>query len=522
MMAANSNNAENPLVKIARALASILGVPLALFAVVSGIVQEPMIALAAALIMAVLASIWVVYSNWAGITEMFIGWLSLIVVILLVLVIWPRTMVVEGVIRDPAGAPVANEEVLLFDRAGVRHETETNSEGQYRFSDVPTGKYRLKARGSEVEGETKGFLVRVVQQNLAVPGTPSPATAQSPGPTPTETPTPQPTEIPSPTPTPSTPPTPTPTSTTPPSPTATATETASPTPTPTPSATDTPTPTPVPLVSISNVQAGATLPQSFSLIGRYATGITADIWVLVGPSQGKLWPQSPDACQGLPATKANNVWETRIGVGGPQDVGSLFDIIVATGEEETSRVLAETLREWCRQNDYPGIARDELPSGLVTWQKITVRRGGAEAELQPGDISNVELPGQVVLEGIADGDTVPQSLSVGGSYTSDVTDHIWVLVYAPDGRYYVQSTNACEGISTIQESNLWQARISLGGEQDAGKRFDIVVTLADEVAHQIFEVRQAEGCRTGHFAGMFSIELPQGIDQKARVWVTRQ
>ena len=109
-----------------------------------------------------------------------------------------------------------------------------------------------------------------------------------------------------------------------------------------------------------------------------------------------------------------------------------------------------------------------------------------------------------------------------GTYTNDVTDHIWVLVYPPDGRYYPQSTNACEGISTKQGDGLWEARIGLGGDGDVGKLFDIVVVLANEAAHAIFEARQQEGCETGEFPGYLFIELPRGIDQKASVSVTRQ
>jgi hypothetical protein len=103
-----------------------------------------------------------------------------------------------------------------------------------------------------------------------------------------------------------------------------------------------------------------------------------------------------------------------------------------------------------------------------------------------------------------------------------VTDRIWVLVYPPDGRYYPQSTDACAGISTIQSGGLWETRTNLGGGGDAGKPFDIIAVLVNEEVHAIFEARQEEGCRTGHFPGLLFIELPQGIDEKASVRVIRQ
>jgi hypothetical protein len=226
-MSGNAGNRKAPLIEIAKAVGPILGVPLALFAIVSTVVEQPIIALVVALIMAVLASVWVVRSGWTGITEMIVAWLVLIVVILAGFVIWPRTMTVEGIIRDTTGNPVRNEVVVLFDRNNKKYETKTNTEGHYQFTEVSTGKYMVRVRESEVEGETKGILVRVVQQNLTVPET---LAAAFPTPTPTETPssTPRPIETPSPTPTPTN--------------TSTLTPSATNTPTPTPTSSATPTP----------------------------------------------------------------------------------------------------------------------------------------------------------------------------------------------------------------------------------------------------------------------------------------
>lgn len=210
-----------------------------------------------------------------------------------------------------------------------------------------------------------------------------------------------------------------------------------------------------------------------------------------------------------------------VSFGGAGHVGRRFEILVTTADDEASRLISQTLQTWCQQGDYPGFPQDELPDGLTKHQRITVRRGSEWSAPSP-DISNVELPGQVTLEGIESLDTVPQSLTVSGTYTSDVTDHIWVLVYAPDGRYYPQSTNACEGISTIPGDGLWEARINVGGDGDAGKPFDIIVVLADEDAHAIFEARQQRGCATGEYPGYLFIQLPRGIDQKASVSVTRR
>ncbi len=244
-MSTNSDNSQTQLVEIAKAVGAIVGVPLALFVLANNIVEQPNIGLVVALITAVLASVWVVHSGWTGIIEVVVAWLALAVILLAGLVVWPKAMTVEGTIRDTAGNPVSNEVVVLFDRNHKRYEIKTNTEGNYQFTEVPTGKYMVRVRESEVEGETRGILVGVVQQNLTVPET---LAAASPTPTPTELPSPTPLPSPTYTTTPSATATDTPTPIPTESPSATLTPTEVPSPTSTPAPTLTPTPPPVAIV----------------------------------------------------------------------------------------------------------------------------------------------------------------------------------------------------------------------------------------------------------------------------------
>jgi hypothetical protein len=527
-MGTNSDNRKVPLIDIAKAVGAILGVPLALFAVINGVSAQPITALIVALVTAVLASALVVYYDWSGITEMILAWLAIIVLVLAGFVIWPETMIVEGIISDTGGNPFSNETVLLIDVNGVTRQTDTDTEGYYQFKEVPTGPYKVRVSEIEGGGGAGGFFVRTVKTDLTVPvavvvTSPAPTATEAPSPTPTPLPPPATTDTPeaialdSPTPTPPPPPTDTPV----PAPT----DTPPPQPTDTPIPTSTHTPSPASPVSVLNVQDGDTVARSVSLVGEYAPNVTDDVWVLVGfpagaPSQ-TVWPQSPNACQGESATKLNDRWEVRIGVGGPNDTGKLFEIIVTTTDEDAGRFLSQTLRTWCQNSDYPGLSGNELPTGLTQHQRITVRRGPAESEPHP-DISSAELPGQVFLEGISDGDIALLSPTIGGTYSGDVADHIWAVVYAPDGRYYPQSINACEGISTNQVNGLWDVGINLGGDGDVGRPFDIIVVLVSVDVHAIFEARQDEGCRTGHFPGYLFIELPEGMDEKASVSVIRE
>jgi len=204
-------------IEIFKAVGAIVALPLALFALANSIVAQPVIALVVALITAILASAWVVWSDWTGITEVIVAWLALLVVVLAGFVIWPRTMTVEGTVLDTAGDPVSREKVVLVDVDGVRRETSTDAEGHYKFKRVPCDPYRVGVRGHEVGGGAGGILVRVMRTDLTVP-------------TPKTTPTNTPTLTPTPTITPTNTPTLTPT------PTATSTNTPTPTPTPTPNA----------------------------------------------------------------------------------------------------------------------------------------------------------------------------------------------------------------------------------------------------------------------------------------------
>jgi hypothetical protein len=169
-MSTKPDGNKTQLVEIAKTVGAILGVPLALFAVTNSVIAQPIISLVVAIVAAIFISVWVILSGWANITQIITAWLALAVVVLAGFVIWPRTMTVEGHISDAAGKPVVNENVELRDVDNRTYNTETDADGYYQFTQVPTGRYRLQVNGTEVEGQTKGILVRVVQQNLAIPG----------------------------------------------------------------------------------------------------------------------------------------------------------------------------------------------------------------------------------------------------------------------------------------------------------------------------------------------------------------
>lgn len=168
-MSTESGNQQAQLVDIARAVGAILGVPLALYTIINGIIEQPLVSLAVAVVAAILASFWVVLAHRRSISGVIIAWLALGVLVLAGFVIWPRTMTVEGTVRDEQGNPIANELVVFYDCSNRKYEVRTDAQGFYQFVEVPSGEFRVRVHDVEVEGATKGILVRVVEQNLAVP-----------------------------------------------------------------------------------------------------------------------------------------------------------------------------------------------------------------------------------------------------------------------------------------------------------------------------------------------------------------
>ncbi len=204
------------LIDFLKTIGTVLGVPLGLFAIINTIFQQPIISLVVAGVTLVFLSIGVAYFWKINIAYLAIAWLSFSVIILLGFVIWPKTMTLEGFVNDLEGNPVVNETVKYFDYTGRTYETQTDQVGFYQFVDVPTGKYRIRVHATEIQGETKGIWVRVVQQSISVSPnevtnvptpTPEPPTdtpeplattftsEQLPKP-PVDTPTPEPTETP--------------------------------------------------------------------------------------------------------------------------------------------------------------------------------------------------------------------------------------------------------------------------------------------------------------------------------------
>lgn len=116
-------------------------------------------------------------------------------------------------------------------------------------------------------------------------------------------------------------------------------------------------------------------PESFEASGTYAGDLGGrEIWVLVYPSDHKYYPQTPQACDQLPAQiLEGNRWTTAVTLGGPPQQ---YDIVVTVAESssEASQVFKRWLQTTCNTNTYPGFSPSRLPKGLTELAAITIKK----------------------------------------------------------------------------------------------------------------------------------------------------
>ena len=106
------------------------------------------------------------------------------------------------------------------------------------------------------------------------------------------------------------------------------------------------------------------------------------------------------------------------------------------------------------------------------------------------------------------------AFQAGGPYSGDLAGReLWVLVYAPDGKYYPQTLDACGDppIPSRASSGRWSTTIYLGSSEPG--QFDVVLAVAspDSDASQTFKTWLGIGCTTKKFPGFG--KLPDGLTE---------
>jgi len=106
-------------------------------------------------------------------------------------------------------------------------------------------------------------------------------------------------------------------------------------------------------------------------MGVYPDSHEKDIWVVLKPSDDKYYPQSDHTNTSY---KRNGEWQVITRFGGDQ--GESFDIIVYETDPPASQFFTTTIQSWKDSLLYPGLERDELPSGAVEVDRIVVTLKG--------------------------------------------------------------------------------------------------------------------------------------------------
>ena len=100
-----------------------------------------------------------------------------------------------------------------------------------------------------------------------------------------------------------------------------------------------------------------------------------------------------------------------------------------------------------------------------------------------------------------------------GTYQGDLAGNVlWLLVYAPNGQYYVQSSNACGGLPVQAGQGRWSTTTHFGEVGMGSEKFDIVLTVStvESEANQVFSQWLRDTCvfpRPGFMGEL----LPQGL-----------
>jgi hypothetical protein len=101
--------------------------------------------------------------------------------------------------------------------------------------------------------------------------------------------------------------------------------------------------------------------------GVYPENHTKDIWVLLKPSDGKLYPQSDHTNTSF---KQGGEWQVITRFGG--DKNETFEVIVYETDSTASQFFTTTIQQWKDALDYPGLSLGEIPEGAVEIERINV------------------------------------------------------------------------------------------------------------------------------------------------------
>ena len=124
---------------------------------------------------------------------------------------------------------------------------------------------------------------------------------------------------------------------------------------------------------------------------------------------------------------------------------------------------------------------------------------------------------EIEITNVAEGDSIAADVVVKGTSKNIPDDRkIWLVIFChPARRFYPQDSPVDK-----QVGGDWSSRCYIGIEEDAGKRFDIILILADEEIERLFNgyLRNAKAKRD--WCGLE--EIPEHKEVYQRITVTRK
>ena len=127
-----------------------------------------------------------------------------------------------------------------------------------------------------------------------------------------------------------------------------------------------------------------------------------------------------------------------------------------------------------------------------------------------------EPPPSAVITDPATGAYVDQTARVAGTSADiDAPDWVMLVVYWPDGRRYYPAVEPLD----FETNGDWTGRASVGGPDDAGMGFDLIVVLNDRAAQEDLDGYLEQVVADGSAPGLD--ELPEGSRRLDMVTVTR-
>jgi hypothetical protein len=224
------------------------------------------------------------------------------------------------------------------------------------------------------------------------------------------------------------------------------------------------------------------------------------LWILVYiPTLDRYYPMLNP-----PLLQSNGDWSCLTTIGGPTDSGT-FQIVAMLTDKNAQNAFDTYNKNSAPTGNYPGILTQELPSGLIEYQRVNVTRTPL-----------VESTVSVEINSPTNGSTQSYSATVTGtSKNVPNSDKIWLVVYIPKvNRYYPMP-----GPAAMDSTGNWYSFATLGGENDIGDQFDIIAVVANATAEDGIVNYNLNSMKVNNFEGITS--LPTGAVEYSRVQVIR-